>query len=181
MTNFYEILNVKSTANREEIKSSYRRLAMSVHPDRNPNPDSKLQFQKIQEAYRTLGNEDRRKKYDAWLLYGGSVLHGQEKHQRQQQPERRRSRGQSVRNNPEYRAGNYKGKKKEPDHDFSTLETYMFYSLLLIGISAIFLAIRDLFLGEWTGVNSLTGIIFGLSFTILLVFTYYNFYRKKNE
>lgn len=180
MPNFYEILNVKSTANREEIKSSYRRLAMSVHPDRNPSPDSKLQFQKIQEAYRTLSNEEKRKKYDSWLFYGASVLRGNDYDQGSPAPHRRRSRGQSVRNRPGYQAGDYKGKKNEPDHDFTLLETYMFYSLLLIGIAAIFLAIRDLVWGEWTGINSLTGIIFGLSFTILLVFTYYTFYRKKN-
>jgi curved DNA-binding protein CbpA len=173
-------LHVRSNANQEEIKRSYRRLAMSVHPDKNPSPDSKLQFQKIQEAYRTLGNFEKRKKYDAWLLYGGSVLQNYGTQESGHERDRRRSRGQTVRNKPGYQARNYTQKKHEPDHDFTKLETYMFYSLLIIGIAAIFLAIRDLIWGEWTGINSLTGIIFGLSFTILLAFTYYTFYKKKD-
>lgn len=151
---------------------------MVFHPDKNPSPDSKLQFQKIQEAYRTLSNFEKRKKYDTWLMYGGSVL--QEKGPNPDQPVRRRSRGQTVRNRPGYQSKDFVRKEKEPDHDFSMMERYMFYSLLLIGIAAIFLAIRDLVWGEWTGINSLTGIVFGLSFTILLVFTYNTFYRKRN-
>lgn len=177
MSNYYQILNVGTNANQEEIKRSYRRLAMAFHPDKNPSPDSKLQFQKIQEAYRTLGNFEKRKKYDAWLLYGGSVLKENVAHHADHR--HRKSRGNSVRNQPGYQAKAYAGKKKEVDHDFSLMEKYMFYSLLLIGVAAIFLAIRDLIWEEWTGINSLTGIVFGLSFTILLVFTYYTFYRKR--
>ena len=182
MSSFYEILQVNAHANQEEIKKSYRRLAMSFHPDKNPHPDSKVHFQKIQEAYRTLGNFEKRKKYDAWLLYGGSILERNGSNNTTangRDRDRRRSRGQTVRNQPGYKS--YHQKKKEPDHDFATLETIMFYSLLLIGFTAIFFAIRDLVFGEWTGINSLTGIVFGISFTSLLAFTYYQFYRRKDK
>ena len=63
--NFYEILEMLETANLDEIKKSYRRLSMLYHPDRNNNnPDSTAKFQKISEAYETLGDQDKKNEYD---------------------------------------------------------------------------------------------------------------------
>lgn len=64
--NFYEILEVPETAGSDEIKKSYRRLSMMYHPDKNKNnPDATAKFQKISEAYETLGDSDKKKEYDA--------------------------------------------------------------------------------------------------------------------
>jgi DnaJ-class molecular chaperone len=64
--NFYEILEIPENSTVDEIKKSYRRLSMMYHPDKNKNnPDATSKFQKISEAYETLGDPDRKKNYDA--------------------------------------------------------------------------------------------------------------------
>ena len=62
---FYNILEVDETASIDEIKKSYRRLSMLYHPDKNKNnPESTAKFQKISEAYETLGDEEKKREYD---------------------------------------------------------------------------------------------------------------------
>ena len=59
---YYKILNVNEKATKEEIKKAYRRLSLQYHPDK-PTGDSE-KFKQINEAYQTLGNENKRKQYD---------------------------------------------------------------------------------------------------------------------
>jgi DnaJ-class molecular chaperone len=62
---FYNILEVPETASIDEIKKSYRKLSMMYHPDKNKNnPDATAKFQKISEAYETLGDQDKKREYD---------------------------------------------------------------------------------------------------------------------
>lgn len=62
---YYEVLGVKNTANSEELKKAYRKLAMQYHPDRNPNnPDAEKKFKDISEAYDVLRDEGKRSAYD---------------------------------------------------------------------------------------------------------------------
>lgn len=63
--NLYEILELPETSSIDEIKKSYRRLSMMYHPDKNKNnPDSTAKFQKISEAYETLGDPEKKQEYD---------------------------------------------------------------------------------------------------------------------
>jgi DnaJ-class molecular chaperone len=63
--NYYEILGVNEKASKEEIKKAYRSLSMKFHPDKNNgNQDSVSKFQKINEAYETLGDERKREEYN---------------------------------------------------------------------------------------------------------------------
>lgn len=63
--NLYEILNVSKNASQDEIKKSFRKLAMEYHPDKNSgNKEFEEKFKKINEAYTVLSNEETRKTYD---------------------------------------------------------------------------------------------------------------------
>lgn len=62
---FYTVLEVPENANLDEIKKSYRRLSMLYHPDKNKNnPEATAKFQKISEAYETLGDPEKKNEYD---------------------------------------------------------------------------------------------------------------------
>jgi molecular chaperone DnaJ len=59
------VLGVTREASDQEIKSSYRKLAMQFHPDRNPNnPDAEDKFKEASEAYSILTDADKRAAYD---------------------------------------------------------------------------------------------------------------------
>ncbi|MFC7677686.1 DnaJ domain-containing protein [Paenibacillus sp. GCM10028914] len=63
--NYYQILGVEHTAERQEIREAYRRLAKKHHPDVNQNnPEASQMFQKVHEAYRILSDERLRVDYD---------------------------------------------------------------------------------------------------------------------
>ncbi len=62
---YYEVLGVERTASDEEIKRSYRKLALQYHPDRNPgNPEAEQKFKEAAEAYEVLRDSDKRSRYD---------------------------------------------------------------------------------------------------------------------
>lgn len=61
---FYEVLGVSKTASNDEIKKSFRKLAMKYHPDRNKEPDAEAKFKEINEAYQVLSDPKQRQIYD---------------------------------------------------------------------------------------------------------------------
>ncbi len=62
---YYEILEVSKTANPEEIKKAYRKMAIKFHPDKNPGDKvSEEKFKEAAEAYEVLSNADKKQKYD---------------------------------------------------------------------------------------------------------------------
>ncbi len=68
---YYKILEVPRTATQEELKKSYRKLAMKYHPDRNKgDKTAESKFKQINEAYAVLSNEEKRKQYDTFGAEG---------------------------------------------------------------------------------------------------------------
>ena len=62
---YYKILDVSDSANQEDIKKSYRKLALELHPDHNPNdPASENKFKEITEAYGVLSDPNKKQEYD---------------------------------------------------------------------------------------------------------------------
>lgn len=61
---YYKILEVNKTASQEEIKKAYRKLALKWHPDKNTAPEATDMFKKINEAYDTLSDPEKRNIYD---------------------------------------------------------------------------------------------------------------------
>jgi molecular chaperone DnaJ len=65
---------VTRTVTEQELKSAYRKLALQLHPDRNPNnPDAENKFKEVSEAYAILADSDKRAAYDR---YGHAGLGG---------------------------------------------------------------------------------------------------------
>lgn len=64
-TTYYDLLEISPQATDLEIKKSYRKLAIRLHPDKNPNDETaKERFQAVSEAYQVLSNEELRSRYD---------------------------------------------------------------------------------------------------------------------
>jgi molecular chaperone DnaJ len=62
---YYEVLNVTRTCTEVELKTSYRKLAMQHHPDRNPGDNEcEHKFKELNEAYDVLKDGDKRAAYD---------------------------------------------------------------------------------------------------------------------
>jgi molecular chaperone DnaJ len=64
---YYEVLSVSRDANDQELKTSYRKLAMQYHPDRNPDDaTAEEKFKECSEAYQVLSDPEKRAAYDRY-------------------------------------------------------------------------------------------------------------------
>ncbi|MCQ2249048.1 MAG: molecular chaperone DnaJ [Treponema sp.] len=71
---YYEVLGVDKSADKETIKKAYRKLALKYHPDRNPdNKEAEEKFKEATEAYEVLCDDQKKAVYDQ---YGHAGLDG---------------------------------------------------------------------------------------------------------
>jgi molecular chaperone DnaJ len=76
---YYDVLSVQRSASKEEIKNSYRKLALQYHPDRNKSSGAEEKFKEISEAYAVLSDDEKRKRYDTYGHVGAEeVFRGSE-------------------------------------------------------------------------------------------------------
>jgi len=71
---YYEILGVSKDASADEIKKTYRKLALQYHPDRNKDAGAEEKFKEISEAYAVLSDSEKRSQYDR---FGHAGIDGQ--------------------------------------------------------------------------------------------------------
>lgn len=65
--NYYEVLEISKTSDKEIIKKAYRKLALKYHPDRNADDkEAEEKFKLINEAYQVLSDDNRREIYDKY-------------------------------------------------------------------------------------------------------------------
>lgn len=75
---YYSLLNVSRSASEDEIKKSYRKLALKYHPDKNPNDKAaEDMFKKVSEAYDVLSDKKKRQMYDQFGHAGAQPGFGQ--------------------------------------------------------------------------------------------------------
>jgi DnaJ-class molecular chaperone len=61
---YYKILEIERNATEDDIKKSYRKLALKYHPDRCKEPGAEEKFKEISEAYSVLSSPDKKRSYD---------------------------------------------------------------------------------------------------------------------
>ncbi len=71
MKDYYKVLGISKNATLEEIKKTYRQLALKYHPDRNKgNKEAEEKFKEINEAYAVLSDPEKRRQYDTFGAEG---------------------------------------------------------------------------------------------------------------
>jgi len=68
--NFYSLLGVDENCETSEIKKAYRKLSLTLHPDRNPAEDAEVKFRQLVAVYEVLKSSGKREQYDAILREG---------------------------------------------------------------------------------------------------------------
>ena len=87
---FYQVLGVSKSSSPDDIKKSYRKLAMQFHPDKNQgNKKAEEKFKEISEAYEVLSDETKKKNYDLFGHAEGNPFGGSNQQYSQQHSQSR--------------------------------------------------------------------------------------------
>lgn len=160
LDNYYIILGIPPTATTEEIKKAFRLKAKLFHPDVNKSNNAKLKFQILNEAYQILIDTEKRKAYDyKWKTRYGASFHNRHKQQESPHPPP---------------AGNYyraytSYKKNEPKIERTSIDIFLFYFLIFVGVFSVIMGTLHLIYKEWEGVDSLSQLVVGLWLLYLLL------------
>ncbi len=64
LADFYSDLGITKAATQDDVKKAYRKLAVTLHPDKNPSPDAADNFSKLTHAYEILSDAEKRQVCD---------------------------------------------------------------------------------------------------------------------
>ncbi|XP_049633798.1 dnaJ homolog subfamily C member 1 [Suncus etruscus] len=68
--NFYQFLGVQQDASSSDIRKAYRKLSLTLHPDKNKDENAETQFRQLVAIYEVLKDDERRQRYDEILING---------------------------------------------------------------------------------------------------------------
>lgn len=124
MANYYQVLGVSITASDQEIKASFKKLAVQFHPDKHGgDPYYEERFKQINQAYQVLSNPALRKRYDLKLQYGLHSGNASTQKQTHKQP--------SQNQPPKY---TYRKKQSRPSKKPSGKKYYGLFVTLVFGL-----------------------------------------------
>ncbi len=162
--NYYEILGVDVNANAESIKRAFRNRAKLLHPDVSRHSRSVKEFQMINEAYQILSNTEKRRLYDLRLAQGKATRSGRVYYRP----------GATTNGYAQQHYYAYKKKQEtyQPSRFEKMFDQFLFFFMLMAGLSAIFYGIYRAVGEPIEGVNPFLGIFFGVVFTALFLFVW---------
>jgi hypothetical protein len=165
---YYQILGVSQQSDIVEIRKAFRKKAKQFHPDVNNNPFARNEFQKINEAYQVLQDEEKRKLYDLRLINGFPV---QTIHYRPGNV-RYRAKGDKY---AHYRS------KTEAEKKFDLLnkiiDITLFVVVFCLGSFSFLYGLYRLYVKRDENIDPFPGIIMGITFIGILGIIWFN--RKK--
>jgi len=169
---YYKILGVSQNATKDEIRKAYRRKAKLLHPDITGKDSERAQFQLLNESYHVLINEDRRRGYDFLFKYRAvsEEIKKEDHYRRYGTSAYHEASAKSYSERQPSEINRRKREERQQSHYIRTVvDTYAFYFFLVLGSLAIIFGIIDLLSHKWEDNNSLGGILFGVTFTFLLL------------
>jgi curved DNA-binding protein CbpA len=168
MPDYYKILGVTREASHDDIRKAYLIKAKNSHPDVNKSPDAKIQFQLLNEAYHILIDYDKKTYYDTKQKYNAEEYrkYGINYQYRQRRNDTEYTYYSSYSNSQPIN----KQERIFINKVMKYTDVILFVFMLVIGIVTIIFGTNDLFFKKWEGSKSLIGILFGVSYTTILLY-----------
>ncbi len=169
---YYRVLGVNKDATEASIRKAFRCRAKLLHPDINKDMRAKHEFQLANEAYQVLKDSNSRRLYDLRISNGSF---NQKVYYRP---------GQTTQPNPRaYYAYSYGDPPSEykPTRLEKIFDQFLFFSMLMMGLSALFYGIYRALGEPVEGVSPYVGIVFGVIFTGIFLFGWDKMQRLKTK